>query len=129
MKIEFVKVAATIVSLISMSISIFQLLLASGFPLGEYAWGGKYKVLPEKLRVSSFISFFVLNFITIVYLQNGGILNLKVEFLDNKILLWIFTFFFALNTLGNLASKSKKEKQLMTPITIIATLASIIVAI
>lgn len=42
---------------------------------------------------------------------------------------WILVAFLGLNTLGNLASKSKLEKRIMTPISLTLALLCLIVAI
>lgn len=128
MESEYIKLLAIIVALICFGVSIFQMLLVLGLPLGDYAWGGKYRVLPMKLRISSVISFVVLSFIGFIYLQNVNVVNTSLGVLNNKVFIWIFSVLFALNSVGNLCSKSKKEKLIMTPITIIATVLSIIIA-
>lgn len=129
MSIEYIKLSAIIVATISFIMSIFHLILVFGVPLGEYAWGGKLKVLSKKLRIGSLFSFFILNFVAIIFLKSSGLLSLSIGNLDEKVLTWICTIFFALNTLGNAVSTSKKEKLIMTPITIIITVAAIIVSI
>jgi hypothetical protein len=41
---------------------------------------------------------------------------------------WIITAFMAFNTLGNLASKSLKEKLVFSPITFLLTLACLLIS-
>ena len=53
MEIQYVKIAGVILGIITGGTVIFQILLALGLPLGEYAYGGQNKVLPKKLRISS----------------------------------------------------------------------------
>ena len=58
-----VETSAIIVVVICAMISIFQLLLAIGVPLGYLAFGGKHeKKLPNKLRIMSIIAICVFIF-------------------------------------------------------------------
>jgi hypothetical protein len=49
--------------------------------------------------------------------------------LTMKIILWIMTIFFAFNTFGNILSKNKLEKRLFTPIAILLTVFSLVLAL
>ena len=53
MDVDFIYVASIIVAILFLSIAVFQVLLSLGYPLGESAMGGYYKVLPKKLRIAS----------------------------------------------------------------------------
>lgn len=124
----YIQIAACISAIIFLVISVFQTLLALGFPLGEYSWGGFHKgVLPKKLRISSMISAIILLIIGFVFLVHSKIILIEIAYLN--IIVWIFTIFLGLNTIGNLASKSKKEKMIMTPLSCIAFLSCLFVAI
>lgn len=112
-------VLSWIVIVISAVITLFQLLLAFGKPWGNLAWGGKHKKLPTSLRIGSFISAIIFILAIIVVLEKSKIFILiNSDFLIN-VLLWIFTLIFGLSVIGNLTSKSKVEKKVMTPIAII----------
>lgn len=129
MEFVYVKIAAYVMGVICFFIAIGQALLAVGLPFGEYAFGGRYRVLPKTLRIASFFSIFTIIFMAVVFLQQGGVINLGIEFLNAKSLMWIFTAFFVLNTVANLASESKKEKIIMSPLTIIGAISGIIIAV
>lgn len=114
-----VQIPAIISVVTFLVVAVFQLLLAVGFPLAEYSWGGKYTgVLPPRLRVASLLSAGILCVMAFVLLSH-----------TNVLLVWVITIFMGINTLGNLASKSKKEKTVMTPLTSIAFLSCLLVAI
>ncbi|WP_245864573.1 hypothetical protein [Terribacillus aidingensis] len=51
MEFGLVFISLIVVAVMFVSISVFQVLLSLGYPLGEYAMGGYYKVLPKKLRM------------------------------------------------------------------------------
>ncbi|MDK8640704.1 hypothetical protein ABER75_19150 [Niallia taxi] len=115
---EIVYIASILVAIIFVFIAVFQILLSLGYPFGEYAMGGFYKVLPKKLRIVSFINAIILLFMGLVFLLHTGALN-GFHFLPTNILVWVITIFLGLNTLTNLISKSKKERFVMSPFSII----------
>lgn len=112
---DFVYLSTIIVTIMFVSIAIFQVLLSLGFPLGEYAMGGYYKVFPKKLRIASVVNAMILLFMGFVFLQHSNVLN-GVDFLSTHILVWVITIFLGLNTMANLISRSKKERFVMTPL-------------
>ncbi|MBY0155669.1 hypothetical protein AADC60_15685 [Cytobacillus pseudoceanisediminis] len=112
---EFVYLLSIIVAIMFISISFFQVLLSLGYPLGEYAMGGYYKVLPKKLRIVSVINAIILLFMGFVFLQHTDVLS-GFDFLPTNILVWVFTIFLGFNTIANLISRSEKERLIMTPL-------------
>jgi hypothetical protein len=111
-----VQIAAIIVAVISCGIAIFQVLLFLGLPLAEYSWGGKYQgVLPKKMRIISLPSAILLIFFGFIFLVHSKVLSVGF-FLPTNIFVILITIFMGVNTLGNLASKSKKERMLMAPL-------------
>ncbi|MDX8367748.1 hypothetical protein [Cytobacillus sp. IB215665] len=117
-----------IVTIMFVSIAAFQVLLVLGLPLGEYAMGGFYKVLPKKLRIVSAINAIILLFMGIVFLQHSDLLNI-FNFLPTHILVWVVTVYLGLNTIGNLISRSKKERYVMTPLSSIAFILCLMVSL
>jgi hypothetical protein len=129
MKDVLVQIAAIIVAVVSSGIAIFQVLLFLGLPLAEYSWGGKYQgVLPKKMRIMSLISALVLVLFSLLFLIHSRILSLGFNF-PTYIFVIIITIFMGLNTLGNLFSKSNKERLVMTPLAGIAFLSCLLVLI
>ncbi|MCG1023444.1 hypothetical protein [Sutcliffiella horikoshii] len=112
---DFVYIASITVAVFCMSVAVFQVLLSLGYPLGEFAMGGYYKVLPKKLRIMSAVNALILLFIGLVFLQHTNVLN-SLDFLSTNILVWVITIFLGLNTIANLISQSKKERLFMTPL-------------
>ncbi|MFC5449631.1 hypothetical protein [Paenibacillus aestuarii] len=127
---DWMQVPAILISIILGAIAIFQLLLFLGFPLGEYGWGGKHAgVLPPRLRMMSLPSAVLLVFMSLIFLIHTHVVSSDLLVMPTQILVWIITIFLAVNTLGNLASKSKKERLVMTPLSGLACLLSLTVAI
>ena len=100
-------------------IIILNVLLIFGLPLGELTMGGQYKVLPKKLRVMSLSMLFAQIFILLIILQTGGFLPYWFSLQATKIICFVFAVYLSMNTLMNMFSKSKKERFIMTPLSLI----------
>ena len=100
-------------------IAIMTVLVACGFPLGEFTMGGQHKILPKKFRVMAVISVAIQIFTMIIILQAGGFIPLWLSFKVTKYICFFFATYLSLNTIMNMISKSKKEKYVMTPISLI----------
>ncbi len=101
-------------------IAIMTVLVACGLPLGEYTMGGQHKILPKKFRIAAVISVAIQIFAMIIILQAGGLLPFWFSFKITKYICFFFAAYLSLNTIMNMISKSKKEKYVMTPISLIA---------
>lgn len=102
--------------LILIALAIFQVLLVAGRSLGNYAWGGQYKVLPRRLRIASAISIVLYVIFITLLISKAGFINIipRGSFLDGA--MWVLTGYFTLGILMNAISRSKKERALMTPV-------------
>ncbi|WP_054958469.1 hypothetical protein [Paenibacillus dakarensis] len=128
METDFVYIITIMVSIIFVSIAVFQVLLSLGFPLGEFALGGYHKVLPTKLRVVSAVNAIILLFMGLVFLQHTNVFD-GISNLPTHILVWIITVFLGINTLANLISQSKKERLIMTPLSSIAFILCLVIVL
>ncbi|MBX3001196.1 MAG: hypothetical protein KF893_21915 [Caldilineaceae bacterium] len=111
------------------SLMIFQLLLALGLPLGAAAWGGQHRVLPTNLRLGSLAAIAILGFCAWVILARADLIAPGADPLWVRVVAWIFVAYLALNTLGNLASKSRLERNIMTPTAVFVLIAFVMVAL
>jgi hypothetical protein len=109
--------------------SIFQLLLAVGLPLGQLAYGGKYEKLPNNLRIMSLSAIAIFVYEILVILERVGFISIFNNTIIIIISLWIIAFYLAFNTVLNAISRSKWEKLIMTPISLTLTVCCFIVAI
>lgn len=107
--------ASIVVAILFVIVALFQILLSLGYPLGEFAMGGYYKVLPKKLRIVSAFNSLILLFMGFVFLQHTNVLK-GFELISTNILVWVITIFLGFNTIANLISRSKKERLVMTPL-------------
>ena len=101
-------------------IATMTVLVACGLPLGEFTMGGQHKILPKKLRVAAVISVAIQIFAMIIILQAGGFISLWFSFKITKYICSFFAAYLSLNTIMNMISKSRKEKYVMTPLSLIA---------
>ncbi len=121
---------AAIIGAIAFSIVIIlSILIICGLPLGELTMGGQFKVFPKKLRIVLFIQLFLQIFFVVIILQKGNIIPLWFSYDVTKIICIIMAIYLSFNVLMNLSSKSKKEKFIMTPLSLIAAICFWITAL
>lgn len=110
--------------------ALFQLALALGAPMGEYAYGGQITgKLPIPYRVASSISFLLMLAIAGHYLAQLGVVPKLLSADLNQLANWGLIGFAASAAVLNNITKSKKEKQLWGSTTIAMLIASVIVAL
>ena len=128
MEFDLIHISSIIVAISFVSIAVFQVLLSLGYPLGEYAMGGNYKVLPKKLRIASAGNALILLFMGFVFLRHTNVLT-GVDFLSTNILVWVITIFLGINTITNLISRSRKERYVMTPLSGVTFILCLFIAL
>lgn len=111
------------------ALTVFQLLLALGAPLGRFAWGGQHGVLPLSLRAGSLVS-------VVIYVLIAGILLARVDLVSPSVsegviraATWMVVAYFFLGIGLNLASRSKPERAVMTPVVAVLCALSAVVAL
>ena len=122
-------IAAIIAVVIFVVISVLQLLLALGLPLGKLAYGGKYEKLPTNMRIMSLVAIGIFALGSISVLERAGIITIFNNLIFTLVIVWIIAIYLAFNTLLNAISKSKQEKLIMTPLSLILAICCFIVAI
>src|SRR5262245_31687616 len=106
------QIAGLLIVVILIFLGIFQGLLIAGHPLGHYAWGGKHRVLPTKLRIASVSSIFIyLGMISIV-LDRIGLLHWYADNVSDTGM-WLLVGYFAFGIFLNGISRSKPERNTM----------------
>lgn len=91
-------------------------------------WGGRLKSDMEMYRFEIF-SILMNAVLVFVVLIHANILPLEIPGKIIKVALWIMAGLFLLNTLGNAISKNKLEQRVFTPITLLLTIFSVILAL
>ena len=95
-------------------------LVACGLPLGEFTMGGQHKILSKKCRVMAVISVAIQVFAMVIILQARDFISMWLSFKVTKYICFFFAVYLSLNTIMNMISKSRKEKYVMTPLSLIA---------
>ena len=124
----FAQIAAVLVTVGFFALMCFQILLALGFPYGQAAWGGKYTILPPRLRIASLFSAGIFVVASLFILERADIISVFNNSTIVKIVVWFIVAFLGLNTLSNLVSRSALEKRIMTPVSLTLAILCFIVA-
>ena len=101
---------------------ILSILLICGLPLGELTMGGQYKIFPKKLRIVLVLQLALQIFFVVIILQMRGIIPLWFSKNVTKIIWIVMAVYLSLNTVMNCISRSKKEKFIMTPLSLISAI-------
>lgn len=109
------------------ALAIFQLALALGAPLGRFAWGGQHRVLPARLRVGSAVAIVIYALIAVIALDRVGAIDVLPD-LFATIAMWVVFAYFVLGIVLNAASRSKAERAVMVPVTIVLAVLSFLIA-
>jgi hypothetical protein len=123
------RLAATIATLAFAATMLLQLLIALGVLPITLAWGGTQTVLTPMLRVAGLAAVAVLLFFAYVIRRRAGLTGPSPIPFWIQLLAWLITAFLALNTLGNFASRSASERIVAGPLSLVLTLACLVVAL
>ncbi len=124
------KAAAWVSAGLAFGMALLQAALALGAPLGEYALGGKHRVLPPRMKPVSvfFASVFIV--IGLMFLQAAESILPVFNETFVMVVLAIYTLFLAYAVIGNgFITKSKKERFVMTPISLVGFVTAVLVLI
>jgi hypothetical protein len=123
--------AAVLAAVLFVGMAAFQASLAMGAPLGAHVLGGRYRgALPSRLRAFTAIAAAILVGGALVILARAGAIGWPVGATGVLApVAWAITVFLALNTLGNLASKSRLERTVFAAMTAALAVLSAYVAL
>jgi len=121
-------VAVILVLAILLLLAVFQVALAAGAPWGRLAWGGQHRVLPRRLRIGSAASVAIYALIALVVLDRAGRIDVVPD-LFARIAMWVVFAYFVIGIVMNALSKSRLERSVMVPVTILLAAASLAVAL
>lgn len=126
--VNFVQTTANIATVLFVFFIGFQLLLAVGLLPISMAWGGRQTELTPVLRLASIAAVILLGVFIYIIRYRAGLIGSVPAPTAIRVLAWVVAGYMALNTVGNFASVNSIEKLLFGPMTIIITIACIIVA-
>lgn len=109
-------------------LTLFQLLLAAGLPLGRMAWGGAHRVLPRGLRLASLASAGLAGLGVAAAAQASGLATTGLPEVVLRPLFASFALLFGLSLIGNAASSSRVERLHGVPLTILLAGCSAVLA-
>jgi hypothetical protein len=124
-------VAALLAGALFVAMAVFQAALALGAPLGEHVLGGRFAgTLPVRIRVFSGIAAVILLGAAVVILARAGLIRWPAGAAGMLApASWLIAGFLALNTLGNLRSRSRLERTVFASITAVLAALSAYVAL
>jgi hypothetical protein len=109
---------------------VMSILLICGVPLGEFSMGGRFgKVWPPKIRLLALTQLLSQLFALYIILSAGAIIPYFFNKDATRVVCYVFAVFFFCNTVMNIISPSKKEKFVMTPMSLGAAVCFLITAI
>jgi hypothetical protein len=123
--------AAALAAVLFLGMAAFQASLALGAPLGAHVLGGRYSgALPNRLRAFSAVAAAILVGCASVTLARAGAIGWPAG--ATGLLApasWAIAAFLVLNTIGNLASKSRLERTVFAATTAALAVLSAYVAV
>lgn len=111
------------------ALTVFQLLLVAGRPLGNYAWGGQHRVLPRSLRIASCFSIVLYIVFGVFLASKAGLINTIPDGSFLTAAMWVLSGYFVLGVFMNAISRSKKERMLMTPVALLLAVVFLLATI
>ena len=125
------QLAAVLAAALFLGMGAFQISLALGAPFGAYVLGGRHAgALPGRLRVFSAIAAAIVVGGALVMLARAGAIRWPVGATGLLVpVSWVIAAFLVLNTLGNLASKSRLERTVFAATTASLAVLSAFVAL
>jgi hypothetical protein len=98
-------------------LSVMQVLLIFGVPIGHYAWGGKHRILPPRQRIAAGAAI-------VLYAVFAAVLLSRAEIVAGGssplivVSAWVLFAYAVFSVLPNLASKSRPERAVQVPVSI-----------
>jgi len=106
----------------------FQIGLALGAPWGKLAWGGRHRILPAPLRMGSGLSIVIYALIALILLSRADVVQVFGA-TAATVLTWIVTGYLVIGIGLNMASRSRAERAVMTPVAAVLAGLSLMVAL
>jgi hypothetical protein len=110
------------------ALAVFQVALIAGAPIGRFAWGGQHRVLPARLRVGSATSIVLYVLFVLIALDRVAVIAIVPDAVTD-VAMWVLAAYFALGIIMNGISRSVPERAVMTPVCVVLTAASVVLAL
>lgn len=116
-----------LLTILSLFILFHSLVILNIIPFGV-VWGGTMKDKSQMLTFET-VSIIINILMLAVAGIKAGYLKIGISQVVVRVILWIMSALFVMNTLGNLLSDNQFEKIVFTPVTVILSIFSLRVAI
>jgi len=124
-----VEIAAILFAILIGVVILFQFGLMAGLPWGEYAMGGKFPGrYPPAMRAACVVQIAILALLGLIVLSHAGQLLTEWHSFASRAI-WFVVGFSAVATVLNLITKSKRERAIWAPVSVLLLAASLTVAI
>ena len=122
-------IAAILLCVLLGVLTVFQLALIFGAPIGHFAWGGADRVLPRSKRIGSVVAIVLYAVFAWIFLIRAGLAPLVLPEIVVTVAAWVIFGYFVLGIVMNAISRSKPERYTMTPVTLVLAVLALIVAL
>ncbi len=122
------KRAVTFISVVLVLTIVFHLLVITGIIPYAIVWGGRLKTQEEMYRFES-VSILLNLFFLAVILIKTNVFKMPAFTKFVNVILWFMALLFLVNTFGNLFSVSLLERIIFTPVTLLLSVASAVLAL
>ena len=109
-------------AILLVGVIVLSILLLIGLPVGELTMGGQHKVWPKKMRPLAIGQLVIQVFALYVLLAAGKVVPSLMPAGLLRFFTIVLAVLFTANIVMNAFSKSKKEKYIMTPASVIAAI-------
>ncbi len=121
-------IAAYALTALLVLLTIFQIALIAGAPLGRFAWGGRHEVLPARLRRGSVLSIAIYAGMALIALDRAGVISVFPAGMSG-VLIWVVFAYSCVGIVLNAISRSKPERFVMVPVSVVLAVLSLLVAL
>ncbi|MGY1603668.1 hypothetical protein [Geodermatophilus sp. SYSU D00815] len=122
-------IAAVVAHVLLAGLTVLQVALAAGAPLGHLAWGGRHRVLPRGLRIASAVSVLLYAAFAWIIATAADRAEEVGDHRPGYPLVWVLTAYFAVGVLANAASRSRRERFVMTPVALVLALCCLTISL
>ena len=123
------QIAALLFVVASCVVGAFQMALALGAPWGEFTLGGRWRGrLPLAVRLIPLLSVVLLVFFCAVVLARARLALPQYQSLSQT-LVWFVVGYCALGSIANVATPSKRERNVWLPVVLFMLASSLVVAV
>lgn len=120
-------VLAVVLAAMLVALSVFQIALVCGAPLGKVAWGGNHSILPLRLRFAALSATLRYLFIGFIAFDRAGLTTvLPAEF--TFWVMWLIVIHLGFSFVLSLFSASFYEKLILAPYTLAMGVLSLMIA-